>query len=167
MELGQAYLGLFVTALVYFGTGLRLWYRAQRLKPDVICANFTGRGVFRKYKLLFFLLNVRQRLAFNAGLQFYPLTLRNLPRIFRKEQLLFEQAQPSQRHHFVLLLQTDSDSRMVEVLKRLQDPEVSGGAPIRVFCSESKREFFQPRPEVDDLFPRLWVELVDMLAQAR
>lgn len=128
-------------------TGMELWNAARQLRPDAACANFTGRGVFRRYKLLFFLLNVRRRIAFNAGGEFYPLTLRKLHLIWRKEELLFEKPliEPQSK---VLLLQTDEDSRMAQLMDRLEDPHVAGNAPIHVFCSQAKRSFFESLPQV-------------------
>ena len=133
-------------------SGLELWNWARQLRPDAVCANFTGRGVFRRYKLLFFLINVRRRIAFNAGLDFYPLTLRSLPLIFRKDKLLFEQPLIRQRPETkVLVLQTDENSRMAQLIERLEDPKVAGSAPIYVFCSEANRKFFESLPQVEEV----------------
>ncbi|MEE8587508.1 MAG: hypothetical protein V3T83_21940 [Acidobacteriota bacterium] len=133
-------------------SGLELWNGARQLRPDAVCANFTGRGAFRRYKLLFFLINVRRRIAFNAGLEFYPLTLRSLPRIFRKEKLLFEQPLIRQAPETkVLVLQTDDNSRMAQLMERLEDPQVAGSAPIYVFCSEANRKFFESLPRVEEV----------------
>ncbi len=133
-------------------TGLELLNWVRQLKPDAVCANFTGRGVFRRYKLLFFVINVRRRIAFNAALEFYPLTLRSLPLIFRKDKLLFDQPLIRQTPESkVLVLQTDENSRMSQVLKRLEDPQVAGSAPIFVFCSEADKDFFQSQPQVEEV----------------
>ena len=57
--------------------------------PDITCGVFSGRPVFRKQKAIFFLAGCRQRFVFNAQLDGYWLTPKTLPRIFRREPLLF------------------------------------------------------------------------------
>ncbi|HSR49592.1 MAG TPA: hypothetical protein VLV83_02120 [Acidobacteriota bacterium] len=129
----------------------RLWKRARRAPAQVLCATFTGRPAFRPYKLLFFLLNRRRRLVFNAALESYRLTLRTLPRLFRRDDLLFGLDRTRQPDE-ILLVQTDDRERMEEVLKRLRDPKIiSGTAPITVVCNQEKRGEFLDLPQVRDV----------------
>ncbi|HSR68803.1 MAG TPA: hypothetical protein VLU25_12770 [Acidobacteriota bacterium] len=132
----------------------RLWKRARWVPADELCAVFTGRPVFRPYKLLFFLLNVRRRLVFNASLERYVLTLRSWPRIFRKDRLradvVGDAGLPKPDH--ILLVQTDGMPRMGQVLERLRHSKViSGSPPITVVCNRQREGAFRKLPQVDDV----------------
>ncbi len=131
------------------GSRLLLWRRAARLRPDWVCANFTGRSFFLRHKLLFLLLNVRRKLVVNASLDSYPLRIANLPRLFRKERILFDD-QPLWRNRVLVLDRGDEDS-MRRLLRKLKSGKLAGDAPVAVFCSPERRAFYQSVPEVDEV----------------
>ncbi|MDA2926239.1 hypothetical protein MYX78_03230 [Acidobacteria bacterium AH-259-G07] len=64
---------------------LRAAWRMARFHPDVLAAIFSGRPVFRKQKLLFFLLPARHRLVFNENLDCFYLSWRTFHRFFIRE----------------------------------------------------------------------------------
>ena len=117
---------------------------------DAVAAVFSGRGVFRKQKLLYFLLPIRHHLAFNARSDCYRLTPRTLFWTLRKDPSFFaaeKQPAPSP----ILFLLTDEDSRARKAIERLQDPKVVSPQPIWVFCREDKRPLYQALPGVEEV----------------
>ena len=125
-----------------------LWRRMSGFRADSICGVFSGRPVFRKQKLLFFLFPIRRRLIFDAQAQHYPLRLRNIRRIFRRSR--HQEALPKMEAT-ILYLPTEEDSIALEVLKRLQDPKIVGPSRILLFCSDVKRTLFESQPEVSEI----------------
>ena len=116
---------------------------------DAVAAVFSGRGVFRKQKLLYFLLPIRHHLAFNARSDCYRLTPRTLSWTLRKDPSFF--AAEKQPVSSILFFPTEEDSKAVEAIGRLQDPKVVSPQPIWVFCREDKRSFYQALPEVEEV----------------
>lgn len=131
---------------------LQLWMRLIEFGPDLVSAIFSGRAVFRKQKLFFFLLPVRRHLVFNPQLDCYNLTLRTVLRILRKQPLLFETSDVRDPAAQVLLIQTESDSDVKKAIETLKNPKVVNHARISVFCREDKREIFESIPEVQQVF---------------
>ena len=123
----------------------RLWWRMCRFRADVVAAVFCDRPVFRKQKLLFFLLPVRRRLIFDARAQAYPLRLGNLIEILRSK---CHRANLPVMEATILYLPTEKDSIALKILGRLQDRELVGPGRILVLCSEAKRDLYESRREV-------------------
>ncbi len=115
--------------------------------PDVVSAVFSGRPVFRKQKLLFFLLGLERRLAFNARLDCYWVTLGSLPRTAKREPLLFASAADPPPAE-ALLIQTEDDAETARAIRLLASEKVSGGRPVAVFCAGEKAAAFEALPEV-------------------
>ena len=113
---------------------------------DAVAAVFSGRGVFRKQKLLYFLLPIRHHLAFNARSDCYRLTPRTLSWTLRKDPSFF--AAEKQPVSSILFFPTEEDSKAVEAIGRLQDPKV-GAKSIVVFCREDKRPLYEALPIVE------------------
>ncbi len=125
-----------------------LWRGMSGFRADLVCGVFSGRPVFRKQKLLFFLLPVRRRLIFDARAQPHPLRLRNLPQILRRSR--HQEALP-EMGATILYLPTEEDSIALDVLRRLQDRKIVGPGRILVFCSDVKKIFYESRPEVSEV----------------
>ena len=136
---------------------------------DMVAAVFSGRRVFRKQKLLYFLLPIRHHLAFNARSDCYRLTPRTLFWTFRKDPSFF--AAEKQPVSPILFLLTAEDSKAVEAIEKLQNPKVVSPQPIVVFCREDKRSFYQALPGVEEVRTyapgRTWENLKTVLALAR
>ena len=149
------------------GSNVGLWRDLKGF--DAVAAVFSGRGVFRKQKLLYFLLPIRHHLAFNARSDCYRLTPRTLFWTLRKDPSFF--AAEKQLASPILFLLTDEDSRARKAIERLQDPEVVSPQPIWVFCREDKRSFYQALPGVEEVRTyapgRTWENLKTVLALAR
>ena len=125
-----------------------LWRRVTAFRADLVCGVFSGRPVFRKQKLLFFLLPVRRRLIFDWKVQPYRLRLGNLTRILRRHR--YQQAHPT-TEATILYLPTEEDSIALEVLGRLRDRKIVGPGRILVFCSDVKKTFYESQPEVSEV----------------
>ena len=149
------------------GSNVGLWRDLKGF--DAVAAVFSGRGVFRKQKLLYFLLPIRHHLAFNARSDCYRLTPRTLFWTLRKDPSFF--AAEKQPASPILFLLTDKDSRARKAIERLQDPKVVSPQPIWVFCREDKRSFYQALPGVEEVRTyapgRTWENLKTVLALAR
>ena len=149
------------------GSNVGLWRDLKGF--DAVAAVFSGRGVFRKQKLLYFLLPIRHHLAFNARSDCYRLTPRTLFWTLRKDPSFF--ATEKQPVSPILFLLTDRDSRARKAIERLQDPKVVSPQPIWVFCREDKRSFYQALPGVEEVRTyapgRTWENLKAVLALAR
>ena len=126
------------------GSNVGLWRDLKGF--DAVAAIFSGRGVFRKQKLLYFLLPIRHHLAFNARSDCYRLTPRTLSWTLRKDHSFF--AAEKQPVSPILFLLADEDSRARKAIEKLQDPKVVSPHPIWVFCREDKRSFYQALPGV-------------------
>ena len=113
---------------------------------DMVAAVFSGRRVFRKQKLLYFLLPIRHHLAFNARSDCYRLTPRTLFWTFRKDPSFF--AAEKQPVSPILFFPTAEDSKAVEAIQRLQDPKIAAKS-IVVFCREDKRLLYEDLPTVE------------------
>ena len=129
------------------GSNVGLWRDLKGF--DAVAAVFSGRGVFRKQKLLYFLLPIRHHLAFNARSDCYRLTPRTLFWTLRKDPSFF--AAEKQPASPILFLLTDEDSRARKAIERLQDPKVVSPQPIWVFCREDKRPLYQALPGVEEV----------------
>ena len=149
------------------GSNVGLWRGLKGF--DAVAAVFSGRGVFRKQKLLYFLLPIRHHLAFNARSDCYRLTPRTLFWALRKDPSFF--AAEKQPASPILFLLTDEDSRARKAIERLQDPKVVSPRPIWVFCREDKRPLYQALPGVKEVRTyapgRTWENLKTVLALAR
>ena len=128
---------------------LGLWRDLKGFDADMVAAVFSGRGVFRKQKLLYFLLPIRHHLAFNARSDCYRLTPRTLFWTLRKDPSFF--AAEKQPVSPILFLLTDKDSRARKAVEKLQDPKVVSPQPIWVFCREDKRSLYQALPGVEEV----------------
>lgn len=125
-----------------------LWRRMAAYRADLVCAVFCGRPIFRKQKLLFYLLPVRRRLIFDARAQPYSLQLRNLRRIRRRSR--YREDLPAMEAT-ILYLPTEEDSIALGVLEKLQDRKIIGPGRLLVFCSGAKKSLFESRPEVSEV----------------
>ncbi len=114
----------------------QLWRRLRARRFTVKAAVFTGHPTFRPGKLLFFLIPAPTRLVFNAGLDAYWLGLRNLPRLFRREPLLFGDKTEITR---LVLYQTEVPDYMRAAHARLVRQELYPDARILLFCREADR----------------------------
>lgn len=123
-----------------------LWQQISKFRADAVCAVFCGRPVFRKQKLLFFLLPVRRRVIFDARAQAYPLRVRNIVEILRSRR---HRPNLPVMEETILYLPTEEDSIALKILGRLQDPKIVGPGRILVLCSEAKRALYEARPDVD------------------
>ena len=130
------------------GSNVGLWRDLKGF--DAVAAVFSGRGVFRKQKLLYFLLPIRHHWAFNARSDCYRLTPRTLFWTLRKDPSFF--AAEKQPASPILFLLTDEDSRARKAIERLQDPKVVSPQPIWVFCREDKRPLYQALPGVEEVW---------------
>ena len=149
------------------GSNVGLWRDLKGF--DAVAAVFSGRGVFRKQKLLYFLLPIRHHLAFNARSDCYRLTPRTLFWTLRKDPSFF--AAEKQPDSPILFLLTDEDSRARKAIERLQDPKVVSPQPIWVFCREDKRPLYEALPGVKEVRTyapgRTWENLKAVLDLAR
>ena len=149
------------------GSNVGLWRDLKGF--DAVAAVFSGRGVFRKQKLLYFLLPIRHHLAFNARSDCYRLTPRTLFWTLRKDPSFF--AAGKQPASPILFLLTDEDSRARKAIERLQDPKVVSPHPIWVFCREDKRPLYEALPGVKEVRTYApgwtWENLKAVLALAR
>ena len=127
---------------------LDLWRRISEFSPDLICAILNRRPIFRKQKLLFFLLPVRRRLIFDGRMKPYHLRFANLQAILRRSR--YEEDLPG-KESTILYLPTEADSASLEVLGRLQDRKIVGPGRVRVFCSITKETLYESRPEVSEV----------------
>jgi len=122
----------------------------RQFSPQIISAVFSGRPVFRKQKLLFFLFGRRPKLVFNAQLDCYWLTLKTLRRVFQKEPLRFETVGEGAAE--ALLIQTENDRETLEAL----DLMVSEGAipqqAVSILCAEDKRKRFEVHPAIANVY---------------
>ena len=125
-----------------------LWRRISEFSPNLICAILNRRPIFRKQKLLFFLLPVRRRLIFDGRMQPYHLRFANLRAILRRSRC--EEALPG-KESTILYLPTEADAGALEVLGRLRNREAVGPGRIRVFCSKAKKTLYESRPEVSEV----------------
>ena len=125
-----------------------LWRRISEFSPDLISAVFNRRPVFRKQKLLFFLLPVWRRLIFDGQMQAYDLRLANFQAILRRSR--YEEDLP-EKESTILFLPTESDAASLEVLGRLRDRKIVGPGQVRVFCSITKKTLYESRPEVSEV----------------
>ncbi len=131
-----------------FSDGWRVFWRGRRFSPQFVSAIFSGRPIFWKQKFLFFLIGgFWKGFAFNASLDGYWVTLRTLPRILRREPLLFGETAEQQAE--ALLLQTEDDAQTMEAIRRMASEKVSGGKRISLLCSAEKRGVFQGMPELE------------------
>ena len=130
-------------------SSLGLWRELRGFDADMVAAVFSGRRVFRKQKLLYFLLPIRHHLALNARSDCYRLTPRTLSWTLRKDASLFVPEQ--QPVSPILFLPTGEDSQTKKVLERLQEPDVLSTRPIWVLCRDDKRSFYQDLPGVDEV----------------
>ena len=128
---------------------LGLWRDLKDFDADMVAAVFSGRGVFRKQKLLYFLLPIRHHLALNARSDCYRLTLRTLSWTLRKDPS-FSVPEPEPVSP-ILFFPTDEDSLARKAVQKLQDPSVVSTQPIWVFCREDKRSFYESLPGVDEV----------------
>jgi hypothetical protein len=115
-----------------------LWKTVREFDPDLNAAIFTGSPVFRWQKLLFFLLGSRRSFIFNARLDGYWLSLRTLPRLWRREPLLFG-LEPSRT---VLVVQTESVEYTRAALERVQGRQLFPGVCVILWCRRQDREAF-------------------------
>lgn len=125
-----------------------LWRRMSAFRADLVCGVFSGRPIFLKQKLLFFLLPVRRRLIFDAKVQPYRLRLRNLPQILRRSR--HQEALP-ELEATILYLPTEEDPIALEILGRLRNRKIVGPGRILVFCSDVKKTLYESRPEVSEV----------------
>ena len=103
------------------GSNVGLWRDLKGF--DAVAAVFSGRGVFRKQKLLYFLLPIRHHLAFNARSDCYRLTPRTLFWTLRKDPSFF--AAEKQPDSPILFLLTDEDSRARKAIEKASRPQGS------------------------------------------
>ncbi len=127
---------------------LDLWRRISEFSPDLICAILNRRPIFRKQKLLFFLLPVRRRLIFDGRMKPYHLRFANLQAILRRSR--YEEDLPG-KESTILYLPTEADSASLEVLGRLQDRKIIGPGRIRVFGPKTKKTLYESWPEVSEV----------------
>ena len=127
---------------------LDLWRRISEFSPDLICAILNRRPIFRKQKLLFFLLPVRRRLIFDGRMKPYHFRFANLQAILRRSR--YEEDLPG-KESSILYLPTEADAASLEVLGRLQDRKIVGPGRVRVFCSITKKTLYESRPEVSEV----------------
>ena len=128
---------------------LGLWRDLKGFDADMVAAVFSGRGVFRLQKLLYFLLPIRRHLALNARSDCYRLTPRTIFWTLRKDPSFF--AAEKQPVSPILFLLTDEDFRARKAIEKLQDPKVVSPQPIWVFCRDDKRSFYQALPGVQEV----------------
>ena len=128
---------------------LGLWRDLKGFDADMVAAVFSGRGVFRLQKLLYFLLPIRRHLALNARSDCYRLTPRTIFWTLRKDPSFF--AAEKQPVSPILFLLTDKDFRARKAIEKLQDPKVVSPQPIWVFCRDDKRSFYQALPGVQEV----------------
>lgn len=156
-------------SLILFQRGSRrelfqLWRRLRGISPDIITAVLTGRGGFRKQKLLFFLLRRTPRLIFNSRLDCYWLSLRAFPRIFRQEPLLFEPEADTTSE--VLLIQTEDDETTSKAIRITVSGKVVPNKKIAILCSQEKQSLFEKNPFLESIYtyePRKWLSNLRML----
>jgi hypothetical protein len=117
---------------------LKIWKEIRHLQPDVNCAAFTGRPVFRPQKFAYFLLGARRKLAFNANQDAYRMSLQNFTRVFRREPF----HPGTKRKNKVLILETASSKNMLSATETVQKPDVVPNAEITLFCREDKATLF-------------------------
>jgi ADP-heptose:LPS heptosyltransferase len=120
----------------------RLYRELNAFSPDLNCAVFTGRPIFRKQKLAFFLIGARALFALNAQLDGFWIRISNLRNLIRKEPLLFEPDDGVAGGGQVLLVQTEAASVVLEAAKRLRQRRLFPGAHLAIVCRSRDREAF-------------------------
>ncbi len=130
-------------------SSLGLWRDLRGFDADMVAAVFSGRRVFRKQKLLYFLLPIRHHLALNARSDCYRLTLRTLSWTLRKDPSFF--APEPEKVSPILFFPTGEDSQAEKAVQKLQDPNVVSSRPIWVFCRDDKRSFYESLPGVEEV----------------
>jgi ADP-heptose:LPS heptosyltransferase len=128
----------------------RSWQKLRKLYPDVVASLFSGRPIFRKQKLLFFLFLDHPQLVFNAGLDCYWLKPWTLPRLLRNDALLLED--PKAEGPRVLMVQTESERYIQEAIRRVTRDRLYPHAKIAVLCREADRSTFEKLPAVSHVF---------------
>ena len=126
-----------------------LWRRISKFDPDLICAVFSRRPVFRKQKLLFFLLPVRRRLIFDGRMQPYLLKFANTRAILRRSRYV---GNLPAKESTILYLPTEADAGALDVFGKLRDRKIVGPGQVRVFCSKTKKTLYESQPEVSEVF---------------
>lgn len=131
--------------------GLFSYWKARReivrLQPDIAVGIFTGRFVHLKNKLFFLSLNVRQRWVFNAGMDYYRLTVRSFRRIFRREKLLVDTGPVYGER--IVVLETDGAAETRAIIDRLAVTRAAGIAPVTVLCREETQNAYRDAPGVN------------------
>ncbi len=118
--------------------------RLKKTPFEVSSALFTGRPVFRKQKLLFFLLSSAPRLVFNSQLDCYWLRLATVRNLFRKDKFRVPEVSPAE----VLLIQSESASEVREAIEVLKSGQAVGRLHLAVLCSESEKPGFEKIEEI-------------------
>jgi len=130
------------------GIGAKLLAAAKLLlslqKFDTSIAVFDGEKQFRKTKLLLWLLNSRKRIAYDGRMRSFRLSLKTIPRLFRKDR----KAVRISRGIEVLIFETDEIEILREVIEKTHQENVIPGAKVKVFCRESTARLLEGNPMV-------------------
>lgn len=130
---------------------LRAARKLAEEQPNAVAALFTRRRRFLQQKLLFLLLPGAARLAFNRNLDCFFLRRRRLGETIR----LFLESTPihlREAQRF-LFLETEGLEFCGQLLDSLHHPKIAPNPRITVYCNESRRHFFESRPDVERIVP--------------
>jgi len=129
---------------------LRLRTEIKEEGFDLACALLSGRSYFRKPKGFFLSLPIRHRLVFNAQFDCYPVRLRTLPWLLRRNP--FPWGADLEVPQRVLLIQTAGPTEVLQALSILKQSDMLPTSRIAVFCPESFRSAFEPLESVEEVF---------------
>jgi len=130
-----------------FRTIFQLYREVRKKNFEIKCASFTGRPVYRLGKLIFWILPVRCRLAFNAGLDGYWLNLRTVHRIFKQEP--FAVGLPGIAENRILLIETEEPEIMQEAVDRMRQTSSTFAVKIILFCADERSRFYTALPGIE------------------
>ncbi len=140
------------------------WKQLNKFGGEIVCAMFSGRAIFWKQKLFFFLHTAKHHLAFDARLDLHEITARTIPRIFRQEPPLFDAIESSgEISRRVLLIQTEHNAKTLQAIESLRHSKLAGPIPIWVFCRDDKSSVFESNPGVAGVFTYSSGELLNNL----
>lgn len=149
-EDGDAFRDLSGVHLVAYARTLgELWHQRRRLarrRPEAVCGVFTGRPVFRRAKLLYWLAPGR-RFAFNAHLDGYWVNWRTWRRMLRREPLLFGNEAMTGRP--VVLVQTEGVEYTRAAVEKIRDPRLYPAAKVILWHRPEDGEAFGDLAGVD------------------
>ncbi|MGH9339661.1 MAG: hypothetical protein ACRD1R_08745 [Acidobacteriota bacterium] len=136
----------------------KIWPALRGRRFDEAVVFFSGEKGLAGLRLLPFLLRVPRILIVNENGDYFDAGGRTLAR-FLYNRIRYGAAVP--RKPELLLIQSEEESLISKAIRVLQQPHVANQATIRIFCSETKRAFFESLPGVEQVLtyrPGAWFQ---------